>query len=252
MNGLISPTTWALLVVLSGLAVLIAVTVLQRRREVAGPVREIHALSELRDELKQAAESGQPLHIALGSGGLGSVETASSLAGLQLLEGLSDAAVSYDVPPIVTVGDPTLLPLAQDILRRAYERNHVPEFYDPSRVRFISPSALAYGGAAVPVGVPEQVTSHVLIGAFGAEASLLADSADQREAATAAAVDTAEAIGALYPATRRLAMGEELYAVGAQVTDERKYATSLVAHDIVRFALVAAILLGALAALVAG
>ena len=252
MNGLISPTTWALLVVLIGLAVLIALTVVQRRREVVGPVREVHALSGLRDQLKRAAESGKPLHIALGGGGLGSVKTASSLAGLQLLEGLSDAAVSYDVAPIVTVGDPTLLPLAQDILRRAYERNQVPELYDPTRVRFVAPSALAYGGAAVPVGVPEQVTSHVLIGAFGPEGSLLADSGYQQEAVVGAAVDTLEAIAALYPATEQLAMGEELYAAGSQVTDEGKYATSLMAHDIVRFTLVAAILLGALAALVAG
>ncbi len=252
MSGVISSATWALLVVLVGLALLIALSVLHRRRDTAVPVREIGALSDLREQLKRAAESGRPLHIALGSGGLGSLETVTSLAGLHLLEALSDAAVAYDVPPVVTVGDPTLVPLAQDILRRAYQRNNVPEFYDPTQVRLVTTSTLAYGGAAIPVGVPEEVTSHVIIGAFGSEASLLADFGDQEKTPRTGAVDAVQAIGALYPATARLAVGEELYAVGAQLSDEKKYATSLVAHDILRFAIAGTILLGALVALITG
>ena len=225
---------------------------LHRRRPSVNSMRDIPSIQALAPQLKRAAESGEPLHIALGSGPLGGTSTVSSVAAVQLLEGLVDAAVSYDVPPIVTVGDPTLVPLAQDALRRAYERNRVPEFYDPSKVRFVAPSSLVYGAGAIPVGSPEKVTANVVVGTFGSEASLLADFSDQKGTPKTVVVDGLQAIGALYPSTRRMAIGEELYAVGAQLTDEKRFATSLVAQDILRGLLVLAIVLGAVVALIGG
>jgi hypothetical protein len=245
MSDVLSPTAWALFFLLLSALVLIALTILHRRREVP-QARDIPALKDLQEQLGRAAESGRPLHIALGNGALGSEDTVSSLAGLQVLKGLIDAAISYDVAPVVTVGDPTLLPLAQDVLRRAYERSQIPEFYDASQVRFVAPSSLAYSAGAIPVGAPERVTADVVVGTFGAEASLTADTSDWGDRPTTAAVDATQAIGALYPATDRLAVGEELYAAGTQLTKKKKYVTSLITEDILRFVL-ALVILGAAA-----
>jgi len=252
MNDFPDPTAWALLLLVVSAIALIAITVLDRRRKTEIHLREIRAFTDLRDQLKQAAESGRPLHIALGGGGLGTPDTVSSLAALQVLEGLIDAAVSYDVAPFVTVGDPTLLPLAQDVVRRGYERNDVPDFYDPCLVRFVAPSALAYSAGAVPVGVPEDVSANVVVGVFGAEASLIADISDRHGTPKAAAVDRAQAIGALYPATDRLAVGEELYAAGAQVTGKKGLATSLMVEDVLRYVLALFILMAAAIVLITG
>ncbi len=251
MNDLLDPTAWAVVFLLLSALVLAVLTILYRRRETGPGVREIAAFKDLQDELGRAAERGQPLHIALGNGALGSGNTVSSLAGLQVLEGLIDAAISYDVAPIITLGDPTLLPLAQDVMRRAYERNQIPESYDSSQVRFLGPSSLAYAAGAIPVGAPEDVTANLAVGTFGPEVSLLADMSDQHRRPKMAAVDVPQAIGALYPMTDRLAVGEELYAAGAQVTDEKKYTTSLIGEDILRFMLVLVILGTAVLALIA-
>ena len=252
MNDFLSPTAWALLFAVISAAVLIGMTVLHRRREPIDAIREISTIKDLEPQLRRAAESGEPLHIALGTGSLTGTETVSSLAAVQLLEALVDSAVSYDVPPIVTVGDPTLVPLAQDALRRAYERNHIPEFYDPTRVRFVAPSTMAYGAGAIPVGVPENVTANVLVGTFGSEASFLVDFSDQTGTPRSAVVDAVQGIGALYPSTDQLALGEELYAAGAQLTDEKRFAVSLLAQDILRGLLVVMIVLGAIVALIGG
>jgi len=252
MTDFLSPTAWALLFLVISAAVLIGLLVLHRRRQSVDPIREIASIKRLEQQLKRAAESGEPLHVALGSGQLAGTNAMSSLAGIQLLEGLVDAAVSYDVPPIVTVGDPTLLPLAQDVLRRAYERNQVPEFYDPTRVRFVAPSALTYGGGAMPVGVPEKVSANVMVGTFGSEASLLADFSDQKGTPKTAVVDAVQGIGALYPSTDRMALGEELYAAGAQLTEAKRFAISLIAQDVLRGVLVLMIVLGAIVALIGG
>jgi len=251
MTDFLDPTVWALFFLLLGALVLIALTILHRRR--AKPrIREIPAFKDLLEELGRAAESGKPFHIALGSGELGSTNTVSSLAALQVLEGVVDAAVSYDVAPVITVGDPTLLLLAQDVLRRAYERSQIPEFYDANRVRFVAPSSLAYSAGAVPIGAPEDVTASVMAGTFGSEVSLIADISGRHDRPRIAAVDTAQAVGALYPATDRLAMGEELYAAGTQVTKREKYVTSLVTEDILRFVLTLVILGTAVLALITG
>jgi hypothetical protein len=140
------------------------------------------------------------------------------------------------------VGDPTLLPLAQDILRRAYERNGRKELYNPDRVRFVAPSPVAYAAGAAHVVATERVTANTMIGAFGSEVSLIADAGARRDLRQLGAAADPRAIGALYPATDRLAVGEELYAAGAQMTGERRYLVSLITQDILRVILALVIL----------
>jgi len=230
-----------LLLVLSGL-VLTALLILRGRKGPRPKIRPLPAFQDLWDEIGYAAESGGVIHIALGSGGLHGEDAITSLAGLQVTKALTDAAVSYNIPPIITVGDPTLLPLAQDVLRRAYERNGLAELYNPGRVRFVAPSPMAYAAGAANVVTTENVTTSVMAGAFGAEVSLIADAGARRALPQLAAAAAPCAIGALYPATDRLAVGEELYTAGAQITGERHYLVSLIAQDILRVILVLIIL----------
>lgn len=229
-----------LLLVLSGF-VLLVLLILRGRKGPAPQVRPLPAFQDLWDETGVAAESGGAIHIALGSGGLSGEDAVTSLAGLQVLEALADAAVSY-TPPIVTVGDPTLLPLAQDTLRRAYERNGLAALYDPGRVRFVAPSPVAYAAGAAHVVATENITASTMYGAFGAEVSLITDAGARRDLPQLAAAAAPHALGALYPAIDRLAVGEELYAAGAQMTGERRYLVSLVAQDVLRVILVLVIL----------
>ncbi len=215
---------------------------LRKRGKPLPAMRPLPAFQNLRDEVKRAAESGKTIHIALGSGGLSGADAVTSLAALQVVEALADAVVAYDVPPIITVGDPTLLPLAQDALRRAYERRDLAELYKSSLVRFIAPMPVAYAaGAAYEVTV-EDVMTNVMVGHFGPEVSLIADAGARIGLSQLAAAVSPGAIGALYPITNRLAVGEELYAAGAQMTEEPRYLVSLTTQDILRFILVIAIL----------
>lgn len=229
-------------ILLLGLGILVLVFVvlliLHGKKEPPLEMRPLPAFQDLLDEIGYAAESGGAIHIALGSGGLYGEDAITSLAGLQVVESLADATVSYSAPPIITVGDPTLLPIAQDILRRAYERNGVPELYDPGRVRFVAPSPVAYAAGAANVAATENVTANVMVGDFEAEVSLIADAGARRGLPQLAAAAATRAISALYPVTDRLAIGEELYAAGAQMTGERRYLVGLILQDILRVILV--------------
>jgi hypothetical protein len=209
-------------------------------------VRPLPTFQDLQGGIGYAAESGGTIHIALGNGGLTGEDAVTSLASLEMVEALADTAVLYNAPPIITVGDPTLLPLAQDILRRAYEQHGLIKRYDPGQVRFIAPTPVAYAAGAANVVATEDVTTNVMVGAFGPEVSLIADAGARRDVPQLAAAVTPDAIGALYPATDRLAVGEELYAAGAQMTEKRRYRISLMAQDWLRVILVLFILFWAI------
>lgn len=225
----------------TSLLILLVMLILRGKKGPSPLVRPLRAFRDIHTEVGYAAESGSAIHIALGNGGMYGEDTITSLAGLQAVESLVDTAVSYNAPPIITVGDPTLLPLAQDILRRAYERNGTPETYNPNYVRFIAQSPVAYAAGAAHTVATEHVTTNLMAGAFGSEVSLIADAGARRDLPQLAAAAAPVAIGALYPITDRLAVGEELYAAGAQMTEKRPYLVSLVTQDILRIIVVIAI-----------
>ena len=173
-----------IILLFTSLLVLLVMLILRGRKGPSPLVRPLSAFQDLRSEIGFAAESGSAVHIALGSGRLYGEDTITSLAGLRAVESLIDTAVSYNAPPIITVGDPTLLPLAQDILRRAYERNGIPEAYNPNYVRFVAPSPVAYAAGTAHTVATENVTTNVMTGAFGSEVSLIADAGARRHSQT--------------------------------------------------------------------
>jgi len=84
-----------------------------------------------------------------------------------------------------------------------------------------------------------------MAGTFGTEVSLIADAGARCDLPQLAAAADPRALAALYPATDRLAMGEELFAAGAQMTGDRRYLIGLLAQDVLRIILVLAILVAA-------
>ncbi len=247
--GAIEPHVAALIIlVVSGL-MLAGMMVLRGRRGSAVAVRSLPAFRDLRNRIQDMAETGGTIHVAVGSGALDGQDSVISLGGLQTLEGIADATVAYGVPLLVTVGDPTLLVVCQDVLRRAHERRGLSGFYDPARVRYVAPSPPAYAaGAAYELSV-EDASVSVLAGVFGAEASLIADAGSRRGLPQLAALANTQAIGALYGATDHLAVGEELFAAGAQMTEDRPQLVSLLVQDVLRVNLVVVTIIAAALAL---
>jgi len=206
-------------------------------------IRHLPAFDDLPLELGHSAESGAPLHFALGSGGLGGSHTLTSIASLEVLEQLAEVATAYGTPPIVTVGDPTLLPLAQDTLRRAYQRQGKPQRFDPAAVRFVTHEPISYAAGTADTTAHENVHASVAMGLFEEEVSLLSHAGASLNMPQMTAVDRLRALGALYPTATKLAAGEELYAGPARLVKSPRHLASLRVQDILRFLLVGALLL---------
>lgn len=204
---------------------------LRGRRSQRTRVRGLPAFQNLKHEIGRAAESGGTVHIALGNGGLTGSDCVASFAGLEAIAELADTAVLYNAPPVITVGDPTLVPLAQDILREAHGRHDLVKRYSPDQVRFVAPSPLSYAACAADLVMSEEVTTNLIIGALGPEASLIADAGERRGIDQLSAVADPAAIGSLYPTIKHIAIGEELYVAGAEMTNRTRYTVFLKVQD---------------------
>lgn len=210
-------------------------------------LRAIPAYDVLKKLLSRAAETGQAVHVSVGTGGVNSSQTADTLAGLYTMEFLADRAANSDIPPLVTVSEPTALPAALDQLRRAYERQGYPEEHRFEHARFIAPpvngSAIPYAAGVMDILNREPVTANVMIGAFGDEYLLMTEPGAQRGAFQIGGTNNPNVMPLTYLTMSEPLFGEEIYAAGAYLLERVGHYTSLVAQDIYRVVIVVLVIL---------
>jgi hypothetical protein len=208
-------------------------------------LRDFAVFRPLSDEVGRAAEKGAIIHLALGSGGLTGMQAMTSVAALEALTALGDLFAGYDTPPIITTGDPTLYLLAGDWMRRAYARLGNAPRYRPALVQFVAPTPTTYAAWASSYLFSSGLSSNIMMGAFDQEVSLIADVALRRGIYSVGGAASPRALGALYPVlpAEQLAVGEELFAGGARVTERSAYHASLLAQDALRWLIIVAIIL---------
>ncbi|MBI5650946.1 MAG: hypothetical protein HZC40_10965 [Chloroflexi bacterium] len=204
-------------------------------------LRPIPSYAALQRLLSQAAETGQPVHVSLGIAGVADQFTADTMAGLTTLEYVADRATVSALPPIVTVANPTALPVAQDVLRRAYIRHGYPEEYDPARARLIAPDGIAYSAGVMQLLNQQKLTTNVMIGRFGDEFLLLGETGAQRNLHQVGGTSAERVLPLVHAAVEHPLIGEEIYASGAYLLKKSSHLASLFAQDLMRWLIVVAI-----------
>lgn len=194
----------------------------------------------------RAVETGRTLHVSMGTKGIGGASTADTMAGLMALERLAHQAVATNLKLVVTVSDPSLLPIAQDTLRRAYERRGYPQGYDPLQVRYIAPDPIAYAAGVMGVLEREDVAANAMIGGFGDEFLLMGENGARKGVQQIGGASSLEALPFVYISTDAALLGEEIYAGGAYLSSKSSHLGSLLAQDWLRTAIILAIILGVL------
>lgn len=207
-------------------------------------LRPIPAYDWIKRQLGQAVETGQRLHLSMGTGGVGGTDTAVSLAAWPVLGLLADPVTSPDAPPLVTVADPTLLPVALDAVRRAEQRSRTALPRDAAML--VAPRPLAYAAATGALLRDQKPLANVAIGVFGPEVALLLHAGE--EAGAMPIAGTADPLGQavmVVAAGAPTIVGEEIFAGGAYLCHEPGHVASLMAQDVWRVILLGVILIGA-------
>ncbi len=195
---------------------------------------------------EQAVETGRTLHVSMGTRGIGGASTADTMAGLMALERLAEQAVATGLKLVITVSDPSLLPIAQDTLRRAYERRGYPQGYNPEHLRYIAPDAIAYAAGVMGILEREDVIANVMIGGFGDEFLLMGENGARKGIQQVGGASSPETLPLVYISMDEALLGEEIYAGGAYLSSKPSHLGSLLAQDWLRSAIILAIILGVL------
>jgi hypothetical protein len=214
------------------------------RRKTPSVFREIPAFTRLRQAVGLVVEDGSRLHVSLGRGTLTTPQSASALAGLTLLRRLADLTSAGDQPPIATSGDATLAILSQDTLQAAAKFSERSAF-DPASGRLTGLTPFSYAAGAIPVMRDEHVSANLLMGNFGVEVALLTDAAERENTFVLAGSDNLTAQAVIYASAQEPLIGEEIYAAGAYVESSPLHTASLTVQDVLRWLIIAAILVGA-------
>lgn len=206
--------------------------------------RPIRAFERMRDAIGRSIESGERVHISLGTGPVAGVEAGPGLAGLALLARLVAITRISDLPTIASTGDGALMLLAQASMRAASRSGPASIIPDEERGRMIAATPFSYAAAIAPLVETEGVSSHFLFGRFRQEAALVALFGGQKGATVIGGTDDVLGQALLFATADYPAIGEEFYAAPAYLGGERAQRAGLRAEDSVRMLLIIAILIG--------
>lgn len=223
-------------------SLLIVYSFLDRQRPME--FRRMRGLEELGKAVERSVESGERVHLSLGTGSMIGAESAPGLAGLDLLARVASATTMSDMPVVVTTGDGALGILAQDTLRSAYQRVGEPRRYEATAARVLGLTPFSYAAGLPPVLATEDVSVHLLLGSFGAEGALAAHFGERQQAFVLGGTDDVPSQALLYATTDYPLIGEEVFAAGAYLNSGPLHRASLRTQDLLRMAIALAIVAG--------
>ncbi len=206
-------------------------------------LREIPAFTRIRRLVSQSVESGQPIHVGLGSGRLGSESTAEAAMSLTVFDYVARHVAACDQDILGTTAEPTILASAQGILCTARKKAGFPESYAPTDLAFYGPEALAYAAGAAGALHGRPHLANILVGRFGSEGLWLAEATSNRVGAQVGGTSAAEGAALLWASMDEAIVGEEVYAAGAYL-HRPSHLGSLATQDIMRIVAILAILVG--------
>jgi len=242
------------LVVIAAVAVFIVLGSRRLAQREGPALRPLAGYTALKGQVGRAIESASKLHISLGRASLTGTASPTSVAALAVLQRLAEDGCANNTPPITTVGDGTLLPLAENNLRQAAEDAKSTVGIPPGTVRFIASRTdpFAYAGGVASVIQQQKILGNVMVGHFGQELAIVAEVAGRNQVQQTIGSDDPLALAVAVPVTDNIMIGEELLAAPAYLQGKPHQIASLQVQDILRILLSLTILGLAVYRVVAG
>jgi hypothetical protein len=130
-------------------------------------------------------------------------------------------------------------------MQAGYQAAGVEENYDPTTSRVTGFTPFSYVAGAMHIASNENVSTNIMLGHFGPEASLLADISDRDHVALIGASDNLAGQSVLYASTQDSLIGEELFGAGAYLGAGTSHTASLTVQDILRWLIIVTLVVGA-------
>lgn len=228
-----------LVIGLTALVTILFTLMARRARQTAAQLKPDSRYETLKKQAGRAIESGQRIHVGLGRASLHEAAVPASVAAQSTLNHIATASAQGDMMPVVTVGDATLLPIAEEALRsgRTAARGEAPPLYT---AEFIANNnaPLAYGAGSSYAIQRDDIGSNVLLGHFGAEMALMTEAGARAGVEQIVGSDNPVALAIATAYTENVLIGEEFLAADAYLDNKAVYTASLYVQNILRVGII--------------
>lgn len=231
-----------MLIVLS--AMTISVIRLSHQDKIKVSVRAIVGLNAIDEAIGRATEMGAPVHFTPGLGDITAVDSAQTLAGLEILSYVARAAARYDANLIVTIRMPNVFPIAQELTRQGFIAEGKGDALRDDTVRYISSDQDAYAGGVVGILHRERPAANIMAGIFMGESLLITEAGNMVGAMQVAITASITQLAFFVASCDYVVMGEELFAAGAFLSQNKVKLGAIAAQDYFKLAVIFVIVLG--------
>jgi hypothetical protein len=207
-------------------------------------LRPIRGYETLSKQVGEAVESGGRMHVSLGPNRIIDEGTGVTLAGLAVLDIVSEASAISDQNPIVTTSDAATLPVAADTIRHSYRRQGVIDKFETKSARLIALDPIGLAGGTTSVIADDDVRANIMIGSFGPEVTLMAEAGIRQEIPQTVGSDRLEAQAAAFTMVDHLLIGEEIFVGRAYLSDDPSATASVATQDVLRWLIIGVIVFG--------
>jgi hypothetical protein len=210
-------------------------------------LRPIPGYEATSEGLASAAETGRAVHTSPGTGAVGTagVQTASTLAGMTLVESMARVSAITGAPMQATTNDAVAFALTDNALRRGYQRAGWSMDSESGGARFLTHAdPLAYVAGAAEIVGQHKVSHAVMAGHFGPEVLILTEAQRRSGAQQIVGSSDFEGMALLNITADHALVGEEIFASGAYLEHRATHIASLLAQDALRWILILLILAG--------
>jgi hypothetical protein len=239
-DGLVA--SFVLLIIV--LAEILIALFLTRAGKYMPKIRKIPGLEAIEEAVGRATEMGRPIVYSTGLGGIRDQYYYQTVAGLSILGYTSELAAKYGAKIIYYPYDPTIIPMAVDVMEQSYIRAGKPEAFNPENIQYLGGDQFPWAFGVLGATHREQAAATIHMGPFWAESLILAESGFYTGAIQVAGTANYHQMAFFVVACDYALIGEELMAAGAYLSKDPTQIGSLWGSDFAKITAVVLMVVG--------
>jgi hypothetical protein len=241
--------SWNLALVVAAITTVLLVSIARARGGRLPRLRRIAGVAAIEEAVGRATEMGRPVVYVAGTQDLDEVQTVASLG---ILGAVGRMTARHGCTLIMPTDRSLVLAAARETLRESYTVAARPDAYNPDLVTYVSDDQFGFAARVDGLIARERPAACFLQGAFFAESLLIAEAGAQAGAVQVAGTAIPHQLPFLIAACDHVLIGEEFFAAEAYMSGEPQKIGSLRGQDVVKFAVMAVMVLGAVLVSLAG
>jgi len=242
-------TSWVVITFLFS-GIMLGILYLSSTHKYIPNIREHPGIQAIKEALGRATEMGKPVAYSPGTSTLYDTKYAGdTAAALTILGYTAREAAKMGSKLIVGIAQPTVLPVAEEIVRQAYRAENKPEEYvEEETVQFYSPNQWGFATSYIGMMHREKVAANFIFGGHAAEAMLIAESGATMGAIQVAGSTNVYQLPYYLVSCDYTLIGEDEFAAAAYLSQDPTHKGIIFGQDITKLISAALILLGAILA----